>query len=250
MYRYYLQINPGKTEFIVFGSPSVLSSIMINGVFINGGTTCIRLSPVVKNLGFYLDSELTFKYQVSKLKSALFHKLKNIGRMKIFLTQNQLCMLIQSVIMLSLDYCNSLYYGCSKKVIEQLQMIQNRACRIIFGMKKRESTDEKMKSLHWLKIQQRIEFKILLLVFKSLRITSAPTYLSDLFYGCEINNKRAITLHAKHPAAQNPRAFQVVGARLWNNLPLALRQISEIEIFKNRLKTHLFGISYGNHHNH
>ena len=60
MKAHYLQLNPGKTEILVFGTPSVLHELTIKGVFINS-ETCVRLSPVAKNLGFRLDSQLSFK---------------------------------------------------------------------------------------------------------------------------------------------------------------------------------------------
>ena len=167
MDEHYLLINPDKTEIIVFGHPSVLSKITINGLFLENGV-CIRFSPVVKNLGFMLDSELSFRPQVTKLKSKLFTKLRNISRMKPYLTSKQTNMLIQGVIINGLDYCNSMYYGCHQSVINQLQSIQNRACRLIFGLKKRHSVNNYLKDLHWLKIEERIKFKILVMVFKSI----------------------------------------------------------------------------------
>ena len=41
MNKHYLQLNPGKTEVIVFGTPSVLHKIKIHGTFINP-SICIR----------------------------------------------------------------------------------------------------------------------------------------------------------------------------------------------------------------
>ena len=95
MSHHFLQLNPGKTEIIVFGTPAVLNSLIIKGVFLSSGT-CIRLSPVAKSLGFLLDSELTFKNQVMKLKSGLLNKLRSIGRMKAYLTPLQVKIIIQA----------------------------------------------------------------------------------------------------------------------------------------------------------
>ena len=58
--------------------------------------------------------------------------------------------------------------GCSSDFLRQLQNIQNRACRIIFGLKRRDSVSPYLKSLHWLKVEQRIQFKVLLLTHKWL----------------------------------------------------------------------------------
>ena len=242
MNKHYLLLNPGKTEIIVFGSPSVLSSLSIKGVFLDNDI-CVRFSQVVKNLGFHLDSSLTFVSQVKKLKTSLFLKMRNIAKMKRFLNKDQIVMLTHAIILSSLDYCNSLYIGCSKSTIKQLQLIQNRACRLIFGLKKRASVQDKLKELHWLRVEERIKFKVLLLVYKSIRNLS-PSYLSELICLNDISNSRSISLKCNTAVKHSSRAFQFVGIKLWNELPDSLRNIEDIDIFKNQLKTHLFKLSF------
>ena len=242
MSQHYLLLNPGKTELIVFGSPSMLSSLSIKGVFLNNGV-CVRFSPVAKNLGILLDNSLTFCSQVKKLKTSLFLKLRNIAKMKRFLNTDQLIILTHAIILSSIDYCNSLYIGCSKSTINQLQLIQNRACRIIFGLKKRDSVQEKLKDLHWLKVEERIKFKVLLLVYKSIRNLS-PSYLSELLCSNDISDKRSVSLKCNTSVKHSSRAFQFVGIKLWNELPDSLRNIDDIGLFKKHLKTHLFKLSF------
>ena len=178
MRAHYLQLNPGKTEILVFGSPAVLHELSIKGVFINSGT-CVRLSPVAKNLGFRLDSQLNFKEQIKQLKSMCYLKLRDLAKMKRFLTTKQMNTLVQAIIISCLDYCNSLYYGCNNTVMNQLQDIQNRACRLVFGLKRKDSVQDKLKDLHWLKVRERIEFKLCLLTFKAVNAIG-PSYLSDI----------------------------------------------------------------------
>ena len=243
MSYHYLQLNPGKTELIVFGSPAVLSKLSLNGVFLDSDV-CVRLSPVVKNLGFRLDGCLTFNQQVMKVKSNCYNKLRQIGKMKPFLTSKQITTLVQAIVVSLLDYCNALYFGCSKSVISQLQSIQNRACRVIFGLKKRDSVDDKLQSLHWLKIQERIEFKVLLLVYKSLNGV-APCYLNEVLRYNNTSGRRASMLHIPlSTKSSSSRAFQTAGPKLWHKLPCDIRSSENIVIFKNRLKTHLFKRCY------
>ena len=169
----FLMLNPGKTELIVFGSKQVLSELEINGVFISS-SICIRLVCEAKNLGFTLDSSLSLNSQIKKLKAANCNKLRNISKMKPFLSPSQLETITQSLVISSLDYCNSLNYGANSTVLKQLQLIQNRACRIIKGLKRRDGIEPYLQELHWLKIQERIEFKILLLTFKAIHGLAPP----------------------------------------------------------------------------
>ena len=242
MSEHFLQLNPGKTEIIVFGTPAALGKLIIKGTFLDS-KTCIRFSPVAKNLGFRLDECLTFNKQVANLKSICFLKLRAIAKMKPFLTVKQMTMLVQAVIISALDYCNALYYGCNKSVIRQLQVIQNRACRIIFGLKKRAAVDEKMQSLHWLKIDERIVFKILLLVYKGIH-GMAPSYISELlsFNNTVTSSKRRSSLHIS--LQTHPRAFETAAPKLWHQLPSTIKSCETIGLFKTLLKTYLFKKSY------
>ena len=244
MKAHYLQLNPGKTEILVFGSPAVLQELSIRGVFIDS-KTCVRLSPVAKNLGFRLDNQLSFKEQIKQLKSSCYLKLRDLAKMKSFLTTKQMNTLVQAVIISCLDYCNGLYYGCSSTVITQLQNIQNRACRLIFGLKRKDSVQDKIKELHWLKVRERIEFKLCLLAFKAVN-GIGPSYLSDIITFVNDSSRRRSSLHIPVRAQNShPHAFQTVAPKLWNQLPISISSCNEINLFKKMLKTHLFKKSHG-----
>lgn len=240
MAAHFLQLNPDKTEIIVFGTPKVLSELSIHGTYLNDNT-CVRFSPIVKNLGFRLDNSLSLIKQVNHVKSTCYNKLRTIAKMKAFLNKTQLTMLIQATISSSLDYCNALYFGCNNSIIKELQNIQNRACKLIFGLKRRDSVTPYLKSLHWLKIKYRIEFKILYLVHKCIH-RKAPSYLIDTLCHSNASSSRALSLHV--PAIVSHRAFSSAGPILWNALPTEIRTIESNELFKKSLKTHLFRKCY------
>jgi hypothetical protein len=243
MTEHFLQLNAGKTEIIVFGNSNVLSKLQIHGIFITP-SVCVRFVSTAKNLGFYLDSSLDFSNQVKKLKSSCFHKLRNIAKMKSFLTQDQMQQLTQALIISSMDYCNALYFGSNSSVLRQLQTIQNRACRTVLGLKRRASVDTHLQNLHWLKVAERIEFKILLVTYKSLN-GIAPSYLSELFSYNPISGSRTPSLQpylAK--TSVGDRAFISCASKLWNNLPCDIKHSSNISIFKRKLKTFLFTKSF------
>ena len=78
-----------------------------------------------------------------------------------------------------LDYCNALYVGMDQASIKRLQLVQNAAARLLTGHKKRDHITPILASLHWLPIRFRIDFKILLFVFKALN-GLAPAYIAEL----------------------------------------------------------------------
>jgi hypothetical protein len=79
------------------------------------------------------------------------------------------------------QYCNSLLYSASNKVLHHLQLLQNRVARILSYTPKFNHITPDLRELHWLPIQQRIIFKILLLCYKCQH-GLAPSFLSDLIH--------------------------------------------------------------------
>ena len=165
--------------------------------------------------------------------------------MKRFLSITQMNQLVQAVILSSLDYCNSLYFGCSNTVLNQLQIIQNRACSIILGLKKSDSKAANLKKLHWLRIRERIQFKILIVTYKALN-GQAPIYISELVRYSNLSGSRNPSLQTyMSKSCMGDRAFISCAATLWNKLPPDVKCSSSLASFKTRLKTHLFEKSYG-----
>jgi len=66
-----------------------------------------------------------------------------------------------------------------KKTIRHLQLIQNAAARILSRTRKYEHITPVLRSLHWLPVTFRIDFKVLLLVYKSFNGLGTQ-YIADL----------------------------------------------------------------------
>ena len=89
-------------------------------------------------------------------------------------------MLANALVSSRLDFCNSLYYGLPQHRIYSLQRVQNLIARLTDpGTGYRDHMTPVLKRLHWLPVQQRIEFKIAVTTFKVLH-NQQPQYLANL----------------------------------------------------------------------
>ena len=201
---------------------------------------CIRFSEESKNVGVWLDKNLTMSKQVNHIASHCFKILKDIGKIRKSLERDHLESLVHAVISGRLDYCNVLFMNISKENIFKLQKVQNAAARLILGKRKRDSATAALKQLHWLKVEARVIFKVLLIVFKVLKGLIPGDF--KLQYK-RFNGRSEDYLMLETPnfkTAYGKRMFVYNGSRLWNALPVNVRAEEELEKFKKMVKTLLF----------
>uniref|UniRef100_A0A669EEK3 Reverse transcriptase domain-containing protein n=1 Tax=Oreochromis niloticus TaxID=8128 RepID=A0A669EEK3_ORENI len=167
----FLKLNENKTEVVIFGNFNHIDSTL-------GALSSYRKTHV-KNLGVYIDGSFKLNKQVSAVVQSCFFQLRQLAKVKPYLPANVFERVIHLFLTCRLDYCNSLYYGLDQATIHRLQMVQNAAARLLTGTKRREHITPVLASLHWPPVSYRIQFKVLLFVFKSLN-ARAPPYLSEL----------------------------------------------------------------------
>ena len=87
--------------------------------------------------------------------------------------------MVHAFVTLRLDYCNVLPSGCTNCALKRLKLVQNAAARVLTRTKKCEHISPVLRTLHWLPIHFRIDYKIMLLTYKTLKAL-APVYLSEI----------------------------------------------------------------------
>ena len=203
------------------------------------------LKPTLSNLGFKMDSDFKLDKQISAVTKSCFFQLRQLAKIKPFLSRRHFETVVDAYITSRLDYCNSLYIGASQLAISRLQLVQNAAARMLTGTRKFDHITPVLTSLHWLPVRYRIQFKILTFTFKSLN-SLAPPYLSELI--CPYTPARCLRsaeqFLLRGPKTKKPargdRAFSAAAPKLWNELPLSIKQAPSLSSFKSRLKTHFY----------
>lgn len=240
-----LKLNEEKTEIITFSSKYQ----PCDKVALQIGDSQVQSVPVVKDLGVLLDEHLTMEHQVKNICKAAYFQLRRIANIRRYLTTAAAQSLVNALVTSRLDYCNSLLVGLPGVLLKKLQRVQNTAARVIMRTAKYDHITPVLKELHWLPVERRIQYKILLYTHKAVH-SDAPTYIKDLIEirasQRTLRSNSAIQLVVPHTKTKTygDRSFRKAAASLWNTLPDHMRNITTVDCFKRALKTHLFLCEY------
>ena len=244
-----LKLNDSKSEFLLLGSTQMLSKVKSETIEICIGknrNNSIKPSNTVRNLGVVYDSNLSFKNHITYLSQSVRFQLRNLGFIRKYLTKSAAEQLIHALISSRLDFCNSLFCNLPQKDMIRMQRLQNCAARLLTYTMKTMHITPVLRSLHWLPVHKRITFKILLLVYRTLH-KFAPSYLQNTLNVykpshnlCSSTSQALQIPRIKHSMGE--RAFSHVGPKIWNSLPMSLRNASSLNEFKSNLKSYLFNL--------
>ena len=240
-----LKLNDSKTEIMAVGGPrrnlTELQSLTVGNEEVDV-TKCVRL------LGVDFDSHLTLKQHVRNTAKNCFYTLKNMFKIRRCINETAAKAIVHTMIISKLDYCNAILYGLPESTLKHFTRVQNLSARFISRHGKHEHITPVLKQLHWLPIRQRIHYKVLILIFKSLN-GLAPAYLEELIKRRPMKRTRADSNNdlvipvIKHKSFGG-RSLGYGGPKLWNTLPKELKTCTNINTFKKLLKTFLFKEAY------
>ena len=243
-----LKLNDNKTEVVLLGTRQQLEKLESNGEFkVKTGSEIIKPVSSARNLGYFMESQLKSKTHITKVCGTSYSTLKNIARIHSLLTPETAKIIVQGLVINKLDYCNALLLGTSGHQLSRLQMTQNMGCRVISSLKKHDHVSNAMKELHWLKVQEWIQYKVLVTMYQCVN-GLAPSFLTNLLdmtrkhLRSDTQGKLPIP-HCSLSQVCNS-SIRYAGPRLWNELPQHLWSANSLGTFKSLLKTHLFKKSY------
>ena len=162
----------------------------------------------------------TEEMAVCKACNVHLYRLSSIRR---YITTDAARSVVQALITSRLDYCNSLLANLTNTQMKRLKSIQHKGARLVTRTPLREHITPVLKLLHWLPVECRITYKLMVLVYKCVNGT-APAYLCRLIQPkCRDSRLRQpsdLELHRPVPKkAIGTAAFGFVGPDRWNKLP-------------------------------
>jgi len=237
-----LALNPSKSEAILLGTRQRLSSFPIL-VGIQTANSSVPISDHITTLGVTLDSNLTLNGHVSSVCKSSYYSIKALRHIRPVLTLDMARAVAASLTQTRLDFANPVLLGISSSNINKLQRVQNCLARVVLLDQSSPSTSL-LSQLHWLPVPKRIEFKIATLTYQSVTF-GQPTYLSSLLTPYQPHRSlRSVSQNLltvpRCNSSFGQRSFSYSAPRIWNGLPLAVRQSPSLDSFKRNLKTYYF----------
>jgi len=171
-----LQLNPRKTEILWCASARHQQQIPVGQVRI--GDTLVCPVTAVRDLGVHLNDDVSMTAHVRATVRSCFAALRQIRSVHRSLLRDALVALIRALVVTKLDYCCSALVGVSGTLLRRLQSVLNAAARIVFSARSSDHITPLLRQLHWLKITERIQFRLCVLAYRCLH-GSAPQYLAE-----------------------------------------------------------------------
>lgn len=251
MRRNRLQLNAGKTEVMWLATGRRLEHFTPPSLDVDG--VAVLPSSSVRNLGIHVDADFIMREHVSRTVCRCFSALRQLRPLRPLVESPTFRTLVQALVLSRLDYGNCALYGQPAYLFAKLQLVQNAAARLVFGLRRSDHITDALLSLHWLRVRERVDFKLAVLMFRVLHHT-APSYLGP-FNLYALAGRRGRSSSASSASSRlvvpptqlktvGSRAFAVAGPAVWNSLPASVVSQDTLPSFRRHLKTHLFSVSY------
>ena len=126
----------------------LLRRLKPNPCHVHVGNADVLPVPIARDLGVWLDSNLSMSCHITKTCGAAFYWLHNIKRISKFLARENLLTVIHAFVANRLDYCNGLLYGLPNTELIKLQRVQNAAARLVTSTRKYDHITPILRQLH------------------------------------------------------------------------------------------------------
>jgi len=242
-----LKLNAEKTEVLAV-TPKHKPAL--TPITLHVGNTTVTSTSKVRDLGVIIDGTMSMEEHVSSVVRSAYAQLSKIARIRGFLTPQATKSLMHAMVTSRIDYCNSLLYGLPRTLLNRLQQVQNACARVVMRIPRRQHITPVLKELHWLPVEKRVQFKMLVHTFRAIH-GDAPSYIRDLVTVKQparqlrsASEIRLTTSSLPKTVTYGDRSFKHAAPSLWNSLPSQLKNVQSLNCFKKALKTHFFKQMY------
>ena len=235
-----LAANAIKTLFMVIASNYKLNQLAFNpNIKLNQKT--IRQVTKAKLLGVSIDAELSWASHINDIIiPKVLRGLRILRTFRGTLPTEQLVSLYNTLILPHVDYCSIIWGNCGLVLKNKLQVLQNRAARIITNSPYEVRSYKILNKLGWDNLEMRRNKQKSTLMYNIVK-GKAPISLKDLFVRSKELHEydlRSSAVDLKLPLPHTEflkRSLSFGGAKLWNSLPSVIKNVDSFKLFKSSI---------------
>ena len=240
-----MKINENKTNCMLIGTNQRLSKLPNSSINLTINSINLKNVQNYKLLGVEIDQHLDYDEHIDKLCKNIASKLSLLKRIKQYLTIQYRIIFYNAYILPLIDYCIVVWGNTTKFNLMRIHKLQKYAARIILDAPSDAPSKPLFEELKWLNIFEKIEYQKSILLYK-IKNLPGPTYLNELFTPpssstYSLRSKTCDNFSMPRPHIEKFKySFQYSGARLWNNLPMEIRNSNNIYSFKNSMMKYIY----------
>ena len=174
-----LTLNVLKTEFMLIGSRQRMATLTQELDLSINGISLKRVNSS-KCLGIEIDEFLTWDAHIASISRKVSSGIGVLKKIKPFVPTFNLISVYQSIVEPYFDYCSIVWDDISDHLTDKLQILQNRAARVITGADYRMHISELLSKLGWSSLKEKRNKQKALMMFKIMN-GMTPPYLQDIF---------------------------------------------------------------------
>ena len=224
------------------GACLVLVVLLFNGACtskaVNIGTSCIEQSDKEKLLGTTLDKKLDFNCHVEEKCKKNWPKLHTLARVAKFMDQEKLQTVMNAFIMSQFSYCPVIWMFHDRNINKKINKIHERALRIAFKDTSSKFEDL-LKKAASVTIHQR-NLQLLATEIYKTKHDLNPKFMGEIFVEKNIpynlRGKNHLSVSIPRTNAYGMKAIRYTGHKLWQSLPLDIRESHTVTEFKSKIK--------------
>ena len=247
----FIALNLSKTNFIIYGRKSNICP-RITRVTSSKYLLSISRVNVIKYLGLMIDERLSFKTHIQNIRLKISRYVGLMRRLKHYLPYSALRSIYFALIQSNINYCSLVYLSTFKSHIKPIQILQNKAVRILklfisspISLPNKSSTASLYTYLDILPVSQQFTFGAIIFKFNYDIKKLPPYYLNQSLFSrsqdlhrYNTRQKKSIYID-KYSTERSKFAPFVSIARCWDAHKDFIDKFSSIHLIKRNLKFHL-----------
>ena len=234
-----LSLNVKKTNYMLFSkkAKSMTQTLKIDNNVIESGR-------VTKFLGTNIDEKLNWKAHIDMISVKLAKSCSIIYKVNDILNTDALKSLYFTLFLPYISYCTEVWGVTFKSYLSRIVKLQKRAIRTICRVGKMHHTNELFIKLNIMKFEDLVDLEIAICMYKAKK-GLLPKNIQSLFK--EKTNSRQNSLRNKDNLLckysrtnMKSKSLSVYGVKLFNSLPMELKESKSVHLFKRNWKKMIF----------